>query len=51
MFEQRSVALKLKILGAAQVKDENATPASLAKQIDEISASDSPENKVVEWVS
>ena len=47
MFEQRAVALKLSIMGAAQIKDENATPADLAKQIDEISAPNSPENKVV----
>ena len=45
------MALKLRILGAAQIKDENATPADLAKQMDEISEPRSPENKVVEWIS
>ena len=41
MSEQKSVALKLKLLDAAWIKDETTTPAILAQKIEEVSAPDS----------
>ena len=50
MFEQKSVANKLTLLGVAQYMDpKTTTAAGLAKQIAEISHPSSKENKAVDW--
>ena len=42
MDEQRAVALKLKLLGAAWIKAETTTPEILARKIEQVSAPKSP---------
>ena len=41
MDEQKSVALKLKLLNAAWIKDDQTTAEILARKIDEVSAPNS----------
>ena len=41
----------MKLLGAAQVKEDGDTPQDLAQKIKGIAAKDSPERQVTEWVS
>ena len=50
MTEQKSVALKLKLLNAAFIKDETTTPEILAQKIEEVSAPESPQNEVVKFI-
>ena len=48
--EQRPVAYRMKLLGAAQVKEDSDTSQDLADKIRGI-AGDSPERQITEWVS